>query len=368
MATTRRGSALIVTPRMGAQKRLSPLLQLASSAGLSATLIERAEDVAGHLSDSAEVACIMVDASRPDRTSTPEDHISVVTNRIKGVRRVVVGGIPVIGVAESPRAVIVIAAQRAGADDFFDFSRETDASFQRIIDNSATNAANRVLHQSHLRDLRAVLEDFLRELVKTERRSIDLEMQLANKGRRSDAAGEFDANRAPSVLILEDDSEVANMLVDELEENGLMTYAFVSGEEAVVHVKRLAGRGEALDLAIVDAKLPGIDGIEAIKQMREANGGLAAILMTGFSDAETAVNAADIGVVGYVLKPFDDVAGLVDRIREQAEHQRDRSRERHYLSRIKERHDKVLLRYRRIAAELDEIDRSQQAHSSSKTS
>ena len=133
----------------------------------------------------------------------------------------------------------------------------------------------------------------------------------------------------------------------------MVTYAFLTGEDAVLEMIKMTKKGEAIDLALVDQKLPGIDGLEAIRQMRAHRPGLSVFLMTGFSDSQTAEEAADLGVVGYVLKPFDDVAGLVSRLREQAMANRDQARERHYLTQIKQRHDKVLMRYRQIAAVLE---------------
>jgi DNA-binding NtrC family response regulator len=132
-----------------------------------------------------------------------------------------------------------------------------------------------------------------------------------------------------------------------------VTFAFLSGEDAIMQAEKMASRGQAIDLALVDLRLPGIDGLETVRRLRDKKPGLAAFLMTGFSDVETATSAADLGVVGFVLKPFDDMPQLILRIREQASQAMQRTRDHHYLQRIKERHDKVLSRYRKLAAEID---------------
>jgi FixJ family two-component response regulator len=201
-----------------------------------------------------------------------------------------------------------------------------------------------------------MIEDFLRDLVKTERRSIDLEHRLAKSTRASgpiEVVAELDDDRPATVFVVEDDREVADQLVDEMEGAGLTTFAFLSGEEAVAQGERMAGRGEAIDLLLCDLRLPGIDGLETVRRLRTQKPGLAAFLMTGYTDVEAATSAADLGVVGFVLKPFDDVHALVVRIKEQAQLAMARTREHHYLQRIKQRHDHVLQRYRKLAADLD---------------
>jgi CheY-like chemotaxis protein len=85
-------------------------------------------------------------------------------------------------------------------------------------------------------------------------------------------------------MVVEDDREVADFLVDHLEDAGLTTFAFVTGEEAVVHAERMSQRGAALDLVLVDIGLPGIDGLEVVRRLRKDRPTLAAFLITGYSD------------------------------------------------------------------------------------
>jgi CheY-like chemotaxis protein len=205
--------------------------------------------------------------------------------------------------------------------------------------------------------LREMVEELLRDLVRTERRSIDLEERLARRARHSTgemvASADSNPDRRPTVVIVEDDREVADVLVHELELAGVSTFAFLTGEAAVLEVGRLIQGGTWFDLALVDMRLPGIDGIETIRRLRGARPGLSGFLMTGFNDPSTAATAADIGVVGFVRKPFDDLAQLVTRVRALAFESMQRHREQLYLRRIKERHERVLLQYRKLAAETD---------------
>ena len=79
------------------------------------------------------------------------------------------------------------------------------------------------------------------------------------------------------------------------------------------------------------------------------------MLMTGFASAESAIDAADLGVAGYVLKPFGDIDSLIERVRDVATARLNQQRERGYLLRIKKRHAEFLTRYRALAAQLDKL-------------
>ncbi len=349
-------TAVIISARQGAQTRLRRLLDLFAEAGISVAVVETAEEAAARLlveGGESYTHTIMLDAdSTLEGDLADGARVDSVVTTLKHLRETV-PLVPLVVVSSTPPAELMLEAFRAGAADFIDLHHESDAGMLQVLDRIVAKAFQAHASRDQVNAMRDIVDEFLRELVQTERRSIDLEHKLKSTNRGIGASRntkELDEDREPVILILEDDTEVANLLADRLEDAGVSTFAFVTGEEAVLNVKKMARKGEALDLAIVDANLPGIDGLEAIRQMRQTRPNLAAILMTGFSNTQTAIDAADIGVIGYVLKPFDDVSGLVERMREQATRIRDLSRERHYLRRIKDRHEDLLIRYRRLAA------------------
>lgn len=109
----------------------------------------------------------------------------------------------------------------------------------------------------------------MRELIRTERQKIDVEEKLAApKGERAGTA------RSPVVLLVEDDRVVANRLTLSLEEKGITTFVFFSGEEAVHEAIAMDSTAPGFDLALVDVSLPGMDGLETISQLRAAVPGL----------------------------------------------------------------------------------------------
>lgn len=261
----------------------------------------------------------------------------------------------IVPIAPDPAPALVLATVRAGAVDFIDLATDTSSSVEAVLRRIADRVQSQRAEKRAMVGLRSVINDFFRELVQTERRSIDLEHQLRQKERATyvETIGDLDSERAPVVFIVDDDREVSDTLGDLLEETGFASFSFLSGEDALAEAEKMASRGDAIDVALVDAMLPGIDGLETIVRLRELRPRLATFLMTGFSSQDTAIRAADLGVSGYILKPFDDLSGLAYRIKEHAEVVKREAREQLYLARIKARHEKVLARYTKLAAILD---------------
>jgi len=342
-------TSAIVAARNG---RLRGLTDLLSGAGLAVVVVDTVQEAAARLimSDPDAAPAVFVDLS-----DIAGDAASAEV-RMRAITDTVPSAAPV-GVAEAPPAALIIGCLRGGAADFVDVIGVTPSDVRIILDRISRVVADRSGQRKTVTALRSMIEEFLRDLVKTERRSIDLEHRLAQRERQAstvvEAPADLDADREPCIFLIEDDREVADSLAVGLEDAGLVTFAFLSGEDACRQAEKMATKGQAIDLALVDMRLPGIDGLETVRRLRDQKPGLAAFLMTGFSDVETATSAADLGVVGYVLKPFDDMQLLITRIREQAQQAMQRTREHHYLQRIKERHDRVLSRYRKLASEID---------------
>ena len=195
-----------------------------------------------------------------------------------------------------------------------------------------------------------MIEDLLKDLIRTERRSIDAEEALAARARTSGEVATAIESRPPAVLLIEHERAIADELADQLEAAGVATFAYITGEEALREAETLATT-IGLDLALVAAQLPGIDGIETVRRLRTRIQGLPAFLMTSIHDGDLAASAADLGVVGFVRKPLADLDDIVLRLSRLARDSLHRTREHVYLQRIKERHERVLARYRSLPRE-----------------
>lgn len=112
-----------------------------------------------------------------------------------------------------------------------------------------------------------------------------------------------DDQRAPSsirVVIAEDEAIIRMDLRETLVEEGYQVVGECGrGDEAIELVRLLAP-----DVAVLDVKMPGVDGITAARQLA-ADHACAIVLVTAFSQRELIQDARDAGVMAYVVKPFD---------------------------------------------------------------
>lgn len=102
-----------------------------------------------------------------------------------------------------------------------------------------------------------------------------------------------------TILIVEDEAKMRRLLELNLGEDGFITLSAADAEGGL----RLLHSG-SVDLVITDLKLPGMDGLEFLQQVKRLNAALPVVVMTAFGTVETAVNAMKAGASDYVLKPF----------------------------------------------------------------
>jgi len=111
-----------------------------------------------------------------------------------------------------------------------------------------------------------------------------------------------------SLLVVDDELIVRDSLDKWFREEG---YDVTAAESAKQALARMAAK--RFDLALVDIKMPGTDGIELQRRMHEIDNDMLVIMMTGYASVETAVAALKNGAYDYVSKPFDpdDIAHTV---------------------------------------------------------
>lgn len=107
-----------------------------------------------------------------------------------------------------------------------------------------------------------------------------------------------DFSRAPRVLVVEDDEDIAQALQRSLRMEGYEVRAAGDGNAAIEH-----GRAFAPDLVILDLGLPGLDGIEVAKRLR-ADDDVPILILTARDGLESRVEGLDAGADDYLVKPF----------------------------------------------------------------
>ena len=131
------------------------------------------------------------------------------------------------------------------------------------------------------------------------------------------------------VLIVDDDESIRRMLSAVLSREGFQTVTAKDGEEGLALF-----RSTSPDIVLMDIRMPGRSGIEAMRAMLDLRPGAVVILMTAYADLDTAVQAIKNGVFDFVIKPFDlaEIGLLVNRAYQMREMRREIRSLQHELS------------------------------------
>jgi DNA-binding NtrC family response regulator len=108
----------------------------------------------------------------------------------------------------------------------------------------------------------------------------------------------------PTILVVDDEIQISDLLRDFLTQEGYQVLTAANGVEAIS-----LGKENRLDLALLDLKMPGMDGIEVFQKLREVKKDIGVIILTGYGTLKTAKQAMRLGAYDYLTKPFD--LGLV---------------------------------------------------------
>lgn len=105
---------------------------------------------------------------------------------------------------------------------------------------------------------------------------------------------------AYSILVIEDDLDMQRMIGETLGGEGYKVVLAKSGEEGVELVKK-----SSPELALIDIKLPGMDGIEVLKKIKEMNSNIQVIMITAYGSVELALKSVRNGAHDFIEKPFE---------------------------------------------------------------
>ena len=112
------------------------------------------------------------------------------------------------------------------------------------------------------------------------------------------------------VLLVDDEVEFVGTLAKRMEIRGLSVEIANSGSEALEKVAR-----DVFDAIVLDVLMPGMDGIETLKRLREVQPELQIMLLTGHGTVQTAVEATRLGAIDVLEKPTD-IEVLIGKIKE----------------------------------------------------
>lgn len=110
---------------------------------------------------------------------------------------------------------------------------------------------------------------------------------------------ERSAAERPRILVVDDEASIRDLLSKTL---ALADYDVDTAPDGRSALDQL--RLYAYDLLIADLKMPGLDGLSVIREARRLKSDLPVIIITGYSTETAAIEAVNLGVTGYLTKPF----------------------------------------------------------------
>jgi excisionase family DNA binding protein len=103
------------------------------------------------------------------------------------------------------------------------------------------------------------------------------------------------------VLVVDDEASIRDLLAKTL---ALAEYDVDTAADGSAALDRLRERRGTYNLLIADLRMPGMDGLTLIKEVKQLSPHMPIIIITGFSTESSAIEAVNLGVAGYLTKPF----------------------------------------------------------------
>ncbi len=110
------------------------------------------------------------------------------------------------------------------------------------------------------------------------------------------------------VLIVDDEKEFRQLFVKRFSLRNLDVDSAGSGKEALEALGR-----KTFDVVVLDVRMPGMDGIETLKEIKKRHPGIEVIMLTGHGSVKSGIEGMSHGAFDYVLKPFK-IDDLLERI------------------------------------------------------
>lgn len=126
------------------------------------------------------------------------------------------------------------------------------------------------------------------------------------------------------VLIVDDEDDFVDTMVRRLKAKGLDAVGASRGKEAIDLLDE-----KDFDVCILDVKMPGMDGIETLKEMKKKSPLMEVIMLTGHGSVESGIQGLQLGAFNYVMKPvpFPDLLQQIAQAYERKVIEEDRAQQ-----------------------------------------
>ena len=103
------------------------------------------------------------------------------------------------------------------------------------------------------------------------------------------------------LLLVDDEKAFLDTITKRLEKRDLKVSAVYSGKDALIRLEN----DKTIEVVILDVKMPGIDGIQTLIEIKKKFPLVEVIMLTGHATVETAIDGMQIGAFDYLMKPCD---------------------------------------------------------------
>lgn len=128
--------------------------------------------------------------------------------------------------------------------------------------------------------------------------------------------------RAIRLLLVDDEARFVETLAKRLTSRGYVVEGVTSGQAALAALEQ-----RPIDVVLLDVRMPGIDGLETLREIRRRHPLVQVVLLSGNASIDAAVRGMRLGAVDYLLKPaaLDDVQAKVEEAFEKKQLETERS-------------------------------------------
>jgi DNA-binding NtrC family response regulator len=103
-----------------------------------------------------------------------------------------------------------------------------------------------------------------------------------------------------NVLFVDDEVEFLETLLKRMKKRDLEASGVKSGEQALEFLAQ-----NRVDVVVLDVKMPGMDGIQALKEIKKLHPLIEVVMLTGHASVEVAIQGMELGAFDYLMKPVD---------------------------------------------------------------
>lgn len=117
-------------------------------------------------------------------------------------------------------------------------------------------------------------------------------------------------NEKYNILIVDDEEDFRETLVKRLQKRNFQAFGAESGTQALQMMEAIP-----FDVVVLDIKMPGMDGIETLREMKKKSPLTEVILLTGHASLESGIEGIELGAFDYLMKPVN-LDDLIEKIQQ----------------------------------------------------